>query len=117
LTQPRKVVLGPDLFVAALFDPRARETLQLWRDGAILPIVTRELLVLYLRTLRQAGLDQDLIRKWSLWLTASHKTIYLENLPPTQTTGLPLCREIAAATHAELLTTRTDAPPRSVSTL
>ena len=55
MTQPRKVVLGPDLFVAALFDARARETLSLWRDGTILPVITRELLVLYLRTLRQAG--------------------------------------------------------------
>ena len=106
MTQPRKVVLGPDLFVAALFDPRARETLHLWRDGTILPVVTRELLLLYLRTVRQAGLDQDLVRKWSLWLTAADKTLYLENLPPTKTTGLPLCREIATATNAELLTTR-----------
>jgi hypothetical protein len=106
LSHARKVVLAPDLFLAALFDARARETLNLWRDGLIFPVVTRELLLLYLKTLRQAGLSQELVRKWSLWLTAGGKTIYLEDFPPQQATGLALCREIASATGAELLATK-----------
>jgi hypothetical protein len=103
LTQPRKVVLAPDILVAALFDQRAREILNQWRDGAILPVVTRELLLLYLKTLRQAGLTADLVRKWSLWLTSGDKTIYLEDLPVKSATGLTLCREVAAITGAEVL--------------
>jgi hypothetical protein len=101
LTEPRKVVLAPDIFVAALYDSRARAILHQWRDGEIVPVVTRELLLLYLRTLSQAGLNPDLIRKWSLWLTV--KSLYLENSAPLKTTGLALCCEVAADTSALLL--------------
>jgi hypothetical protein len=74
-----------------------------WRDGLIVPVVTRELLVLYLKTLRQVGLGPELVRKWSLWLTAADKTVYLEGLSVSQASGLELCGEIAAATGAELI--------------
>lgn len=103
MTAPRKVVLAPDIFVAALYDARARAILHQWRDGEILPVVTRELLLLYLRTFSQAGLTSDLIRKWSLWLTAPAKSLYLENSESLQSTGLALCREIASGNSAEIL--------------
>ena len=106
MTAPRKVVLAPDIFVAALYDARARAILHEWRDGEILPVVTRELLLLYLRTFSQAGLSTDLIRKWSLWLTAPAKTLYLENSASLKATGLALCREIAWNHSAEFLTSR-----------
>ena len=97
------MVLAPDLLLRALFDPRAREILNQWRDGLIQPVVTRDLLLLYLKTLRQAGLSPELVRKWSLWLTAAEKTIYLEGLAVEQGSGLELCREVARGTGAELL--------------
>ena len=100
----RRVVLAPDILVAALYNPRARECLNHWRDGHFLPVVTRQLLVLYLRTLSQAGLNPDLIRKWSLWLTTPGKTLYYEEAAPKQATGLAMCREIAAEHKAELIT-------------
>ena len=103
MTAPRKVVLAPDVFVAALYDGRARAVLHQWRDGEILPVVTRELLLLYLRTFSQAGLTSDLIRKWSLWLTAPTKSLYLENCAPFQSTGLALCREVALENSAEII--------------
>ena len=104
---PRKVVLAPDVLIAALYDPRARDILNQWRDGQIVPVVTRELLVLYLRTFNQAGLPPDLIRKWSLWLTTTPRIIYLEDKLPSNSasmTGLHLCREVARLNHAELAT-------------
>ena len=101
---PRRVVLAPDVLVCALYDPRAREILNEWRDGLILPIVTRELLLLYVRTLNQAGLNTDLIRKWSLWLTTPGKSLYLENAAPLQKSGLDLCDEIAQLHQASVLT-------------
>jgi hypothetical protein len=101
LTEPRKVVIAPDIFVAALYDARARAILHQWRDGEIRPVVTRELLLLYLRTLSLAGLNPDLIRKWSLWLTA--KSLYLEKSASLQSTGLVLCREVASDNSAEIL--------------
>lgn len=103
MTTPRKVVLAPDILVAALYDGRARAVLHQWRDGEILPVVTRELLLLYLRTFSQAGFSSDLVRKWSLWLTAPSKTLYLDNGAPTQVTGLALCREVAAGNSAQLI--------------
>ncbi|MGZ8938575.1 MAG: hypothetical protein ACXW32_05120 [Limisphaerales bacterium] len=103
MTPPRKVVLAPDIFVAALYDARARAILHQWRDGEILPVVTRDLLLLYLRTFSQAGLTSDLIRKWSLWFTAPAKSLYLENFAPHQSTGLKLCCEVAAGTSALLI--------------
>ena len=101
---PRKVVLGPDVLIAAFYDARARAILNQWRDGEILPIVTRDLLMLYVRTLNAAGLNAELIRQWSLWLTAPGKTLYLENAAPNLTHGLTLCREIAAQNNCALLT-------------
>ena len=101
---PRRVVLAPDVLVCALYDPRARAILNEWRDGLILPIVTRELLLLYIRTLNQAGLTQELIRKWSLWLTTPGKSFYLEDAAPSQKSGLELCDAIARQNDAIVLT-------------
>jgi hypothetical protein len=101
---PRRVVLAPDVLLCALYDPRARAILNEWRDGLILPIVTRELLLLYVRTLNQAGLNTDLIRKWSLWLTTPGKSLYLENAEPLQKSGLELCDAIAHLHQASVLT-------------
>ena len=100
----RRVVLAPDVLVCALYDPRAREILNQWRDALILPIVTRELLLLYVRTLNQSGLPHELIRKWSLWLTAPGKSLYLETATPLQKTGLELCDAIAQQNDAIVLT-------------
>lgn len=106
---PRKVVLAPDVLIAALYDPRARDILNQWRDSQIVPVVTRELLVLYLRTFNQAGLTPDLIRKWSLCLTTPPKVIYREDPLPTNIasmTGLNLCREVARINEVDLVTLR-----------
>ncbi len=101
---PRRVVFAPDVLVCSFYDPRAREILNRWRDGLILPVVTRELLLLYVRTLNQAGLTHELIRKWSLWLTTPGKSLYLENAPPLQKSGWELCNAIAQQNGASVLT-------------
>jgi hypothetical protein len=104
LTALRKVVFAPDVLIASLYDAEARALLHGWRDGAIVPVVTRDLLLLYLRTFRQAGLGPELVRKWSLWLTAAGKALYREDSQANNATGLALCREVAEANGAELLT-------------
>jgi hypothetical protein len=101
---PRKVVFVPDILIAALYDGRARELLNQWRDGRIIAVVTRDLLVLYLRTFGQVGLPPELIRKWSLWLTTSGKALYFEDVPNSKNTGLALCREVAQRHSAEVVT-------------
>ncbi|HEX7862372.1 MAG TPA: hypothetical protein VF773_18690 [Verrucomicrobiae bacterium] len=103
---PRKVVFAPDVLVAALFDPRARHLVNEWRDGQIVPVVTRELLVLYLRTLAGAGLTPELLHKWSLWLTTPGKAIFIEQNGTAARNHFELCRAIAEAQNAEVVTTR-----------
>ena len=103
MTAPRKVVFAPDILVASLYEADARAALHQWRDGAIVPVVTRDLLLLYLRTLRQAGLGPELVRKWSLWLTAADKVIYREDFQANHSSGLGLCREVAAVNGAHLV--------------
>lgn len=104
MTAAGEVVFAPDILVASLYDAEARALLHQWRDGAIVPVVTRDLLLLYLRTLRQAGLGPELVRKWSLWLTAVDKVIYRENFKANHSSGLALCREVAEANGAKLIT-------------
>jgi hypothetical protein len=104
LTAPRKIVFAPDILIASLYEAEARAMLHQWRDGAIVPVVTRDLLLLYLRTLRQAGLGPELVRKWSLWLTAAEKVIYREDCQANRSSGLALCREVAEANGAQVVT-------------
>ena len=107
---PRKVVLGPDILVAALFDARARQIVNRWRDGEIMPVVTRELLVAYLRALARAGLSPDLLQKWSLWLTTPGKVFFLEQSGNgAAASAAEICRELALAHGAELITCRAGA--------
>ena len=100
----RRVVFAPDILIAALYDGRAREVLNEWRDGRIVAVVTRDLLVLYLRTFSQVGLPPELIRKWSLWLTTPGKALYFEEGSNSKNTGLALCREVAQRYSAEVFT-------------
>jgi hypothetical protein len=104
LSAPRRVVFAPDVLIASLYDAEARTMLHQWRDGAIVPVVTRDLLLLYLRTFRQVGLGPELVRKWSLWFTGPDKAVYREDSQGNNSTGLALCRDVAEANGAELLT-------------
>ena len=104
MTPPRKVVFAPDILIASLYEAEARAVLHQWRDGAVVPVVTRDLLLLYLRTFRQAGLGPELLRKWSLWLTAADKVIYREDFQANHPSGLALCREVAQANDAAVIT-------------
>ena len=105
---PKKVVFAPDILVAALFDARARQIVNQWRDGEIMPVVTRELLVLYLRALAKAGLSPDLLHKWSLWLTTPGKAVFLEQNGtfPLDANSAEICRQLALAHGAEVITSR-----------
>jgi hypothetical protein len=100
---PRRVVFGPDLIIAALFDSRARAVLNDWRDGRIIPVLNRELLLLSLKTLRQAGFGPDLIRKWSLWLTSPDKAIYLDDFETRRESINEICLALADAHKLEVL--------------
>ena len=101
---PRRVVFTPDILLAALFDPRAREILNEWRDGKIVVVVNRELLLAYVKALHQAGLGPDLIRKWSLWFTSPTRAIYSDATSDGQIDTQKLCEHLAVKLDAQLIT-------------
>lgn len=73
----RIVVLAPDVVVKSFVAVECRDVLNRWRDGAIMPAVTRELLVYYLQVLRGVGLPDGQLRRWATWFTAREKARYI----------------------------------------
>ncbi|MBX3176144.1 MAG: hypothetical protein KF886_02170 [Candidatus Hydrogenedentes bacterium] len=71
------VVLAPDVIIRGFVASDFREVLIHWRDGAIIPAVTRELLVYYLKALRVAGIPDSQLRRWAIWFTAREKTRFM----------------------------------------
>ena len=76
--EPYRVVLAPDVIARSFFDPECRAVLDHWRDGAVRIVVTRELLMLYLRLLRKIEIPDTVLRRWLVWFTASDKSVCLE---------------------------------------
>ena len=65
-----RIVLGPDILAASFFDPASKNVLDHWRNGAVRLIITRELLMTYLSTLRGLGLSDAQLRRWAMWFTS-----------------------------------------------
>jgi hypothetical protein len=101
----RRVVFTPALVLAALFDPEARAHLNQWRDRAIIPVLNRELLLAYLRLLKQAGLEQEQIRHWTLWFTSPERAVYLSELVTGSENSAEICNIIAQAESAVVIQT------------
>jgi hypothetical protein len=74
------VVIAPDVVGNSFFVPECKAVLDLWRDGGITPIVTRDLLVRYVKVLRGLRIPDSLIRTWILWLTAEGKSLHLPDV-------------------------------------
>jgi len=70
---PVRIVLGPDVLAKSFLAPSCRRILELWRDGAVRLVVSRELLAVYLRVLRGLGLGDDDLRRWALWFSAADR--------------------------------------------
>lgn len=76
LEEPIRLILGPDVLARAFTDDACRRMLFEWRDGRILPVVTRPLLRYYLRVLRGLGLSDRQLRRWVMWFTADSKVVH-----------------------------------------
>jgi len=72
------VVLAACVIGRSFFDPPCRRVLELWRDGAIRPVVTPALLKRYARVLNGLGLPYRLVRQWALWFTSPETSLYLD---------------------------------------
>ena len=75
--------------------------MELWRNNQIIPVVNRDLLIRYLRLLRELGIGPDLIRRWLWWFTADKKSKYLKDVVLPERNGYQLCSELANQTAAD----------------
>ncbi len=75
-------ILALDLLLHGFHDPACKSVLELWRDGAIRLVVTKDLLSLYLRALRGLGLTEVILRRWVIWFTARGKCLFLRDASP-----------------------------------
>ena len=80
--EPISVVLAPEVLAKSLHDPHCQKVFELWRDGIIRVVVTRELLVTYLGLLKALGVPDEVLRRWAVWFTAETKsTVLLDSAP------------------------------------
>jgi hypothetical protein len=93
---PVAVVLSPDLFAASFFDPNCRKVIMLWRDGAIIPLVNRELLVVYLRILNKFGLPPHQMKVWTKWFTSAAHAEYFQDVATQDASWDSLCETLAS---------------------
>jgi hypothetical protein len=100
LDGPLRVVLTPEAFGRALVDPRAADVLIEWREGRIQPVVSRSLVLRYLRLLHRLGLSERTLRWWGWWLGSPFKVHVVDPDPPMRALE-GLCRALAEQTGAE----------------
>jgi len=96
------VVLTPDAFGHALLESDAAEVLVAWRDQQIRLVVDRDMIVRYLRLLRQLALPERLLRWWGWWLGSPEKALILPD-PPMALGGAEHYRHLAAASGAAFI--------------
>lgn len=72
---PRRVVVGPDVVAKSFLDPGCRTVLELWRDGKIQLVITRDLLFAYFRLLRSLNIPDAQLRCWIRWFTARGRSV------------------------------------------
>ena len=101
----RIVVLAPDVVVKSFVVAECRDVLNRWRDGAIVPVVTRDLLVYYLRGLRGAGLPDEHLRRWAAWFTAREKARYIAQPGSAPTSQREILLEAAVRGNATCIIT------------
>jgi hypothetical protein len=99
---PVAVVLTPDAFGHALLESDAAEVLVAWRDQQIRLVVDRDLILRYLRLLRQLALPERLLRWWGWWLGSPEKAMILPDAP-IASSGAEHYRHLATASGAAFI--------------
>ena len=85
--EPIRVVITPDGLGRAIVDRQAALVLPAWRDGLVLPVVTRAMLLQYLRLLHRLGLAERQVRWWGWWLGSPVKALILTDESPPPSPG------------------------------
>jgi hypothetical protein len=79
-----RVILFPDLIGKAFFDPVALNLLKTWRDGDLRPVTCRSLTLIYLRVLKNAGVNETNLRRWLWWFTSPEHSEYISDFKPEE---------------------------------
>lgn len=89
-----RVVVLPDVIVCGLCDERCRQFLNLWRDGHLHWVVSRRLLVQYLRLLHRLGVPPDVLQWWGWWFGDAKRTLTVADI---DSSGMPRQRYASLA--------------------
>lgn len=106
------VVLAPDVLGKSFFDAACRRVLELWRDGGIRPVVTRDLLRAYAQLLETLGIPPPVIRQWALWFTSAEASRYIDWTAPNPCNTFALCTDAAELGKTRVVISRREEPPR-----
>lgn len=98
----RKVILTPELVGRSFSQQDCLELLQAWRDGALILVVNRPLLLRYLKLLKRLNVPQEQIRRWLWWFTSPEKAMFVETADGDEgRSGLELCKMLQEKSDAE----------------
>jgi hypothetical protein len=102
------VVVAPDVVAKSFLGPECRTVLELWRDARIQLVVTRELLVIYLKVLRDLGIPEAQLHQWAVWFTANDKSVVLSEPNAGEMTLSEILHDAARRGNAEgIVSTKT----------
>ena len=100
----RRIVLTPSVLGAAFIDEDCSRILTAWRDKAVVPVVSRQLLRRYLKLLSKAGVHARLLNQWGLWFTSPATSIFAGDVEDTEG-SLTVCVRTAVAGAATMIIT------------
>ena len=109
-TAPRRVVVAPDVVAKSFLVPECRTVLELWRDARIQLVVTRELLVIYLKVLRDLGIPDAQLHRWAVWFTAKDKSVFFPESNSSEMTLRETLHEAARLGNAEAIVSTETSP-------
>lgn len=92
-------MIQPSALGELILDSAACPVLLAWREGNLQPVVSRALLVRYLRLLKNLGLPSRTARWWGWWLGSAGKTLILNDPEPIPDLS-ELCAHLAESSDA-----------------
>lgn len=104
-------VITPELFGRGLCSPEGLAVLRAWKDGALRPVVCRNLLKRYLGVLKRLGVvDPQSLRAW-VWTWSDRESVtWIEDPVPESSPGRALCQALATKQSCALLVWMADDP-------
>ena len=109
--EPCRIVLGPDVLARSFFCPHCYGVMQMWRNGEVRLVVTRALVLEYLKILSRMGIPHEQIRKWAWWFTSPDKVDFVEVAPDVEAGSASIAEQAARIGRAQGIVTAIDHRP------